>query len=103
MNGVWGTVCSTGFDDADASVACAQLGFSRYGRYCFTSALRTSLLVGVLHPPDNYYYYYGGPVHFYNLNCTGTESSIWECSFSNTTQYCYYAAYVICQSKLLML
>lgn len=43
VNGVWGTICNTGFDDADASVACAQLGFSRYGNYCFTCALSTFL------------------------------------------------------------
>uniref|UniRef100_A0A1X7UMK1 SRCR domain-containing protein n=1 Tax=Amphimedon queenslandica TaxID=400682 RepID=A0A1X7UMK1_AMPQE len=85
VNGVWGTICNTGFDDADASVVCAQLGFSRHG---------------VLHSPDRYYYSNGAHVQFYNLNCTGTESRIWECSFNNSTsQYCYYgnAAYVICQ------
>ncbi|XP_019862605.1 PREDICTED: deleted in malignant brain tumors 1 protein-like [Amphimedon queenslandica] len=87
VNGVWGTICNTGFDDADASVVCAQLGFSRYG---------------VLHTPNNYYYSNGAHVQFYNLNCTGTESRIWECSFNNSTsQYCYYgnAAYVICQTN----
>ena len=25
--GEWGTICQTGFDDIDASVACRQLGF----------------------------------------------------------------------------
>jgi len=25
--GVWGTVCSEGFDDKDAQVACTMLGF----------------------------------------------------------------------------
>ena len=27
-NGTWGTVCSTGFDDKAALVACQQLGYS---------------------------------------------------------------------------
>ena len=45
-------------------------------------------------------YYSYEPVHFHDLNCTGTESSIWECPFDNTTQNCYYRndASVICQS-----
>uniref|UniRef100_A0A1X7TYN8 SRCR domain-containing protein n=1 Tax=Amphimedon queenslandica TaxID=400682 RepID=A0A1X7TYN8_AMPQE len=86
VNGVWGTVCRTRFDDADASVVCAQLGFSRYG-------VLNSLV-------DYYYYYYYEPIHFYNLNCTGTELSIWECPFNNAAQYCSRyrnAAHVMCQ------
>ena len=29
INEVWGTVCSSGFHDVDASVACFQKGFER--------------------------------------------------------------------------
>ena len=30
-DGVWGTVCSRGWDEADATVACRQLGYSSSG------------------------------------------------------------------------
>ena len=32
-NGQWGTICSTGFDDTDASVICKQLGYDNFFSY----------------------------------------------------------------------
>ena len=33
IDGVWNPVCEDFWTDADAAVACHQLGFSRYGLY----------------------------------------------------------------------
>ena len=32
LNGTWGTICNNQFGGVDASVACRQLGFSRFSK-----------------------------------------------------------------------
>ena len=66
-NGEWGTVCDDGWDTADATVVCRQLGFyssviaygsARYGRG-------------------------SGPIWLSRLSCSGNEPSLANCSQSS--------------------
>ena len=64
FNNEWGTVCDDEWNNQDAKVICRQLGF----------------------PEDNHQAgvnVYGGgtgPIWLDNVNCTGTENSVTECS-----------------------
>ena len=67
-NGEWGTVCDDGWDTADATVVCKQLGF-----YSSASAYGSA--------------HYGpgtGPVWLSRLSCIGNESSLFKCNQLST-------------------
>ena len=63
-NGAWGTVCDNGWDLADASVVCRQLGFE--------GALKATKLTSFGEG--------AGKIWMSNVRCTGMESSLKECS-----------------------
>ncbi|XP_019860896.1 PREDICTED: deleted in malignant brain tumors 1 protein-like, partial [Amphimedon queenslandica] len=78
LNGYWGTVCSTGWDERDALVACTQVGHH---------TLRAI-------PVTNEYFGRGtGPVHMTGVDCTGNEESLTQCSYVNGigATNCYHA------------
>ena len=63
-NGEWGTVCDDGWDHADATVVCRQLGFHSSGT-AYGSA------------------HYGagtGPIWLSRLSCFGNESNLTDCN-----------------------
>ena len=73
-NGVWGTVCDSGWDLLDAQVLCRQLGFGKA-----VAAIRNSP--------------YGQSTRqnwLANLYCVGTEQTIKHCA-SNPWRYGYYS------------
>jgi hypothetical protein len=64
-DGQWGTVCDDGFDVNDANVACQQLGYSSGTAQCCAF-----FGTGV------------DPIWMDNLNCTGSESRLFDCPFN---------------------
>ncbi|KAK5853477.1 hypothetical protein PBY51_014624 [Eleginops maclovinus] len=62
LNGQWGAVCDTHWNDRDASVICRQLGLGEIG-----TALQHS------------YFGLGTVFHYERLGCRGNENSLLEC------------------------
>uniref|UniRef100_A0A1X7TQF9 SRCR domain-containing protein n=2 Tax=Amphimedon queenslandica TaxID=400682 RepID=A0A1X7TQF9_AMPQE len=75
VNNVWGTICDHFWDEKDASVVCRMLGYYPYG----ASALTDSYTEGTWY------------IHINDLNCTGTETSLWDCPMNGLNGYsCYH-------------
>ena len=67
-NGEWGTVCNRNWNYHTAFVACRTAGFN--------SAVRAVL---------NASYFGGGvgPIQLDNVQCTGSEATLWDCRHSS--------------------
>ena len=80
--GQWGTVCNDYFDINDANVVCRELGYPGAVRY------------------RSYFGQGSGPIWLDNLACTGTETSLYNCSHNGVGNHdCehYEDVGVVCQ------
>lgn len=65
MNGEWGTVCNNNWNDNDAQTVCRQIGLD-------TSVAKAAF------PGE--FGQGSGPIFLDNVQCTGSETSIFDCS-----------------------
>ncbi|XP_022088383.1 uncharacterized protein LOC110978050 [Acanthaster planci] len=79
FNDRWGKVCSYGWDSADASVVCRQLGF--HGLNVSVIYNRQSQTVDYL----------------MNVDCTGDEAKLADCGYNGWNAHCFKYAGVMCQ------
>ena len=79
VNGLWGGLCDDGFDIFDANVICKMLNFST-AIVAFANSAAADLY-GVAPSGSNF--------TVYDLNCRGTESSVFHCPpTGESTEYC---------------
>ncbi|XP_053388149.1 deleted in malignant brain tumors 1 protein-like [Mercenaria mercenaria] len=69
--GQWGSVCDSGWDDADATVVCKMLAYYPYDGNAVGKAVSGS-----------YFGFGDGPVWLADVGCNGTENDLTECSMS---------------------
>ena len=65
-NGVWGTICSDGWNNDNSDVVCRSLGFPRASRSF---------------PTSSRYGRGSGPIWLDNVMCNGNEASLVECTY----------------------
>ncbi|KAJ8034628.1 hypothetical protein HOLleu_21545 [Holothuria leucospilota] len=83
IDGEWAAVCTDGWTIADASVVCRQLGY------------KTAVAVLVLPA----LYYQPGPVWVDDVNCSGNETSLFECKRAQIGQHdcsIWYSTGIVC-------
>ncbi|KAK7116610.1 hypothetical protein V1264_002264 [Littorina saxatilis] len=79
-DGLQSAVCSSQWDNRDATVYCKSLGFNYGKAFGYTYNQNSSF-----------------PILVSNINCTGSETSLARCPFNTgTVTNCYYRARVFC-------
>lgn len=96
VNNIWGTVCDNSWGSAEASVVCLQLGYSTHGQCQYNivqiNSICTSLSTELptSHIPtdavaftDAHFGVGVGPTFLDNVECSGGESNLIDCSHSS--------------------
>ena len=104
----WTSICDKSWDFLDSQVVCRDLGYSPYGMKtnpALTKLYRYAFVLGAI-SIDNCYN--EGQLSFgiTNINCTGSEDHLVNCSHSNAVLYncdTYDDAGVQCQSELVIM
>ena len=96
MDNEWGTICDDSWGTSDANVACKQLGFSSTGLMhtddykIFASIyLSVNYIIDAVAFSNAHFGAGSGSIFLDGLGCTGSESSLLDCSKSSTIS-CYY-------------
>ena len=84
--GEWGTVCDDDFDDDDADVACKMMGMIKAKKWLNSNR----------HDRPG-----SGEIWLDDLECTGNESNLFDCTHSPCGKCCYHSedVWVVCDGK----
>ncbi|XP_071095519.1 uncharacterized protein [Haliotis cracherodii] len=87
INGIWGSVCASGFDDRAANVACKQLSFK--GGVAYSPAIYNPF-----HSTGQHIISETRPILMTDVVCNGNEDSLAKCAYKarSTTKWCDYYA-----------
>ena len=81
----WGTVCSNSWDRREALVACRQLGYPGTG-LSLKSSFNLLFLYYLGSKALRFYNRTRGPIHYTNMQCHGSETSLLDCPLQQTNR-----------------
>ena len=84
VNGAWGTVCDDLWGAPDAAVVCNQLGIDGSKSSIFCYCLLITILTDSIARTNAYFGAGTGPINMDNVQCTGNEGSLVNCTYSST-------------------
>ena len=106
VGGRYGTISDTNWDSEDASVICSQLGFSPYGlpshqHSIYGCIFMLLLCSGAIAVSSGVFGDDTDSTVVYEVDCSGMETNILNCSFSKFGEYSEHSASAICQGMQL--